>query len=112
MKRTARIVVLAILVLISTSVIAQPSCVMCQGIECWHSFLYEYKNCLANETSCYTFDHCPYWGASASCNDRLGLQLVRSETFTGLRESNRTDWRLKSSDVRPAATVADVGNAR
>lgn len=66
--------------------------------------MYWHKSCIANSWSCYAFDDCPYWLAdNTACKQKQQWQLARSETFTGLKVSQRIEWRLSGSVVKPAA---------
>jgi hypothetical protein len=74
--------------------------------------MYPHSSCISNETSCYSFNDCPYWLAAAADANKVTCngpqwQLARSETFTA-KESQRTQWRLTDSKVRPAVTAAGL----
>lgn len=102
-----KVVLFLALSLLSTGAMAAPTCVMCQGLECWNSIMYPYNSCIATQSNCYAFDDCEYRLADGrSCKDRLVLQLARSETFTGQKDATRVDWRLTNGSARPAAVVA------
>lgn len=98
---------------------ASNRCYDCQLSECWSSIMYPYKNCIASSSgACEAFTDC--WGASArldgstasevriSCNAPAQWELIRSESFTGLHQSNRYDWKVTAVRVQPTLASAGV----
>ena len=110
------VITAVVFMLFAGVVSAAPTCYTCQN-GCMSSIMFQYKNCASSSTgACDAFDDCPYWGPVAanmsepglrvSCKYRQQWDLVRSETFSGMQEATRTEWRLMSARVQPAVASA------